>query len=303
MSEALFVNVERKPQAIDLWTGLTHRWTAAGKTFELSNWRTGIFLGKGGVEGLGTPPQIRHISEAPGRPGTRYRGQRELERPVFWPIHIYSDISSEHWLSLDREFWDTMDPQITGVWSVQAPGRKPRYLNCRFINDGGQAYEVDPSSLGWAVYGVSLVAEDPYWYEDLITKSFYMGVDEVDFIPVGGAPDFHITAGASLTNSEVTNPGDVEAWPVWTIRGPGSNISIIVDGAELALIPALAANDVVVIDTWRQTVMKNGVRVRGLLSKYDFAPIPPKGTSALDLTALGTGYIDVAFFPKYRRAW
>lgn len=58
-------------------------------------------------------------------------------------------------------------------------------------------------------------------------------------------------AGIPAVNPVITNTGDVEAWPVWTIRGPGRDVSLsnTTTGETLNMTVTLEEGDEVTIDT------------------------------------------------------
>ena len=71
----------------------------------------------------------------------------------------------------------------------------------------------------------------------------------------------------------VTNPGDVESYPVWTIKGPGDTVRLVnqTSGKILNLgANVLAAGQTLVIDTRPgvKTILLDGVNVFNWLDVY-----------------------------------
>lgn len=287
-----------------LFQGLRQTWTGwDGSEWVLSDPDSGVFLMPDGVVGLGVGPRERFVSRAAGVPGSRFRGGRELERPVSWPLHVFHDGSSQEWALRDRAFWRTMRAGKTGVWTVQQmPTGEARSLECRFVAVDDE-FGLDPVRAGWAEYTVALVAEDPYWRGAPIRRRFSAGSSE-DFISVAGPP-FTISEGSTIANATIDNPGDVDAWPVWTITGPTTAVTVGIGSSEIGVPGDLDADDVLVIDTdpRRQSATLNGVRQRGVLAPHDFAPIPAGGVSALSLSMVGSGAVTVEIVPRFERAW
>jgi hypothetical protein len=102
-------------------------------------------------------------------------------------------------------------------------------------------------------------APDPYWMAtSAVINTYTKGIASIFF------PFFPLV----LTNSDIfsdatiDNPGDVEAWPVWRINGPGSDpgLANLTTGKTLTLTVTLAAGDYVEIDTrpGYKTVKLNG---------------------------------------------
>lgn len=264
----------------------------------------GVFLTADGVVGLGTGPGDRFFQASPGVAGSRYTGARAAERPVVWPLEVYSEASSVGFVELDRAFWRTLRRDRTGLWSVQqAPTGETRTLECRFVSVD-DSFAVDPALAGTADYVVQLVAEDPYWRGAPVRREFTAGSTS-PFVPVEGGPSFTISDASTIANATIDNPGDVDAWPVWTVYGPTTDVTVGIGTALVGIPGDLDADDVLVIDTdpRRQSATLNGVRQRGVLAPHDFAPIPAGGISALSLTMVGTGRVTVEITPRFERAW
>lgn len=365
------------PVAVDPWRGYRVVWEGwDGSSWELSDPASPVFMRKGGVEGLSMPAHQAWTSSSPAVHGQYYRGHVVEPRKVFWPVFVYSDLSSEDWVAVDRAWWRSLHPGAYGTWRVG-----DRSLSCRFVDDGNHAYDVDPSFRGWASYGVSLVADDPFWrgspvrrtwaqseakgfyavspvtftvatdvvgatahglavgtavrFRDLVgvtgitaDTTYYVagtvaadsfqvaatsggavidltGVDGSGFLAVQGAPLLRIASGSQLSSAVMTNEGDVEAWPVWTITGPLTSVTVGVDGRTVQWNVALVASDILVIDTdpTVQSAWKNGVDVTSQLGTADFAPIPAGQDRPLSLAMSGTGSVEASITPRYYRAF
>lgn len=284
--------------------GLVQKWTGwDGSVWEVSNPAGGVFFEADGVVGLGDGPADRFFSTSPAVAGSRFRGSRNLERPVVWQVGVFSDVSSQAWIDLTRAFRNTLHRQRPGVWMVTQPSGESRTLACRFT-DSPDSLGVDPVRLGWGSWTVNLVAEDPYWQGAPIRRTFAAS-EPADFFPEGGGPPFTISEGSTLASATINNPGDVDAWPVWTVNGPTTAVSLGVGDASIGIPGDLDEGDVLVIDTdpRRQSATLNGARVRGVLSPHDFAPIPAGGMSDLTLTIVGDGSVECVIVPRYERAW
>jgi len=283
------------------WTGQDgSEWDMMGSS--------GIYLGMG-VRGLTMPPVDRFVSTSPALAGSRWRGARTLERDVFWPLLMWSDEGSEAWVQHDRAFWSTMRPDTTGVWTVRQPNGLARSLRCRYVDDSDHATEIDPTGSGWEVYGIHLVAEQPYWEGDPVTRTWTNDA----FVPFFGgsagakAPSFFISSGSSLVSATVSNPGDVDAYPVYTVTGPVDSVSVGYAGNTVSL-GAVPAGQQRIIDTRpdRLTVTDaNGVDKWSELTgdpQFD-APIPPGESVPLSLSMVGSGTVSLTLTPLYYRAW
>lgn len=121
----------------------------------------------------------------------------------------------------------------------------------------------------------------------------------------GLAPRFYLLEPSGGTTGTLVNEGDVEAWPVWTVRGPSEAFTAGVGGNLIAGPIIVPAGQALVIDTdpLAQTVLLNGVNVWRQLTSADFAPIPPDGSVLAAVTVTGQGSIEATVRPQYRRAF
>lgn len=299
---------ERAP-IVSTWTG----WD--GSVWTLTNPDTGLFL-MPGVRGLGMGPHDQFKDVAPGLAGSLFTGFRATERPVFWPAMLFEDTSSEAWVLRDRAFRRTMRPGETGVWTVASSPGTTRTLRCRYVSGMDESYEIDPVQAGWITYGINLVAdEDPFWRGEPIQQS-WTAAEPVNFFDPDGDPLFHIS-GASADTAKLTNPGDIDAWPVWVIDGPMTTANLGI-GSTLIEVPfAVAAGERLVIDSspTEQVAILGDVdpeNPTGVLSPADvtddlgavgFTEIPADGTTDLTITAVGSGTVSVRIVPGYWGAW
>lgn len=263
---------------------------------------SGVALTNGGLRGFGPPPITRYTSSSPAVSGSTFRGFIANEREVFWPLLVYSPKSSEEWLQHDERLWRSLRPDRWGRWTVTPPGRDPRFLDLRFVDDGNQAYERDPVKAGWQLYGLNLVAEQPYW-QGPRQEARFSNVTQVATFP---GPPFIFTEGGSTQRASIANPGDVDAYPTHRITGPTTSVTVGV-GSSVTVIPfAVASGQTVTIDTdpRRQTAVdSSGVDRIGLLTQVAFPPVPPGASVPLTVDIAGAGSVTTYLDPLYFRAW
>jgi hypothetical protein len=151
---------------------------------------------------------------------------------------------------------------------------------------------------------VTLIADDPFWTGESVRRVWAQSEDVDAFAPV---PDvvLNVSSASKLASAAMTNQGDLEAWPVWTVKGPVTSVTVGVDGRTVQWNVALTADDILVIDTdpTIQSAWLNGVDVTSQLGTADFAPIPAGDELPLSLTMAGTGSVEAAITPRYFRAW
>ena len=225
---------------------------------------------------------------------------------MFWPLRVYHPAGSQEWLDYDAAFWRTMHPDHTGVWTITQPNGESRSLRLRCVDDGQQAFDTDPALLGWARYGVTLVAEQPYWEGDPVTRAWKVGTPVSFFGSGPGGPPFTISPGSTLSKATIDNPGDIDAWPVWTIYGPTNSVTVGVNGRTVLVPFPVADGGLLTIDTRpsAQTAIDgNGGEWTSQLGSFNFAPVPAGKAVSLSLAMSGSGLVQASLTPLFLRAW
>lgn len=276
------------------------------------------------------PPTERVVVTSPARPGSRHEGSITSEREVFWPVKMFHGDGSLAWVERDRAFRRTLDPDKPGVWSVTQPSGETRRLTCYFDNEGSQAFDTIPSLIGWARYGLYLVAEQPFWVGEPVVKAF-----SGDTVPPAFFPDpastsgeiVNIAPGYSVSTATMDNPGDVESYPRWYIEGPITAATVGVGGVVINIPFAIPAGQTLIIESDPDLIgatlydiaasgldKKPSERVIGVdlinpmdktpaLGEADFAPIPSGKAVPLSLTISGAGKVEALLPTLWRAAW
>lgn len=236
-------------------------------------------------------PAIQVIEqEVPLQPGARIRLVKTPSRPIKIPLLVRA--SSESVLATTRRTIEfALNPlRGPGTLQIQANDGTTRQMTC-YCEAGREGDEADTvRGPGWVVLPLQFRALDPYFY-DLANTS----VTQTTF-------------PATFTQ---TNNGDEQAWPIWTITGPGTNPSITNNTTGKVLnFPAYAllASQVLTIDT-RPTgaTAKTITRENGsnqfsqLASTASLWPLVTGGNS-ITITMTGTtGASQVQL--QYKQAW
>lgn len=285
------------------WPGLSMRWIGWDDTvWDLTSGISGLAL-MPGLRGIHMPPTKHYKDNYPTLHGARWRGYNIEQREVFWPIQIFNDYGSQEWLNHDKKFWRTMSPHKTGVWEVIQPNGTVRSLRLRYRDDGQYSFDLDPAIVGWNNYGLMFDAEQPFWTEPEVTRSF-RSTSPAQFFSPGGAV-VNITAGSTISSATLFNPGDEKTYPVWELEGPITSATISLDGNVISVPFAVPTGQKLTIDTNPETLMAtmNGVDMTPQLGTAQFFPLPVGDVSSLALTVVGSGNISVRFTPLYYRAW
>ncbi|KAH1283708.1 hypothetical protein KXX11_003298, partial [Aspergillus fumigatus] len=116
-----------------------------------------------------------------------------------------------------------------------------------------------------------------------------------------------LTPGVGSGWDNLSNKGDVPAWPVIRVEGPLESWSVQIDGLRVSSDYPVEEFDWITIDTdpRKQSALLNGFEdVMDRLKEWEFAPIPPGGSKSVNIEMVGLGAIVVSitlFTPDYRR--
>lgn len=285
MSFVRFGTAIRTPLPVpqSMWFGTEH-WLEAwnGDKFDLTDFsgRSGVFITRDGLRGMGMPPLARWTTESPATPGEVWRGHRVKARDVLLPLHIYCETGTNDYIDWEERLFDALEPTHTFQWHVRTK-RSHRVLTCRFRDDSDHQETFDTPLRGWDNYAISAVAEDPFWYAaDPVTETWTNDAGRPFFGGVEGGygPPFHLTTGKRMGAAVIRNRGKVAAWPTWRISGPATTATISVDGVSIDMRHTIAEGDWVTIDTQpshRGLFDSTGTFVPGGLARAQFGSVPP----------------------------
>lgn len=274
-------------------------------------WR-GVLLGSGtsygwsNLDGWLDLPGMRIGDQArPGRHGA-YAGQQLAdERVITWDATMYPATAS---------FAAAVDVlrRVTAV--EEAPDEEPLVIrlsgtawlvNARVTR---RRLPVDRRYNAQAVpVVVQWVATDPRLYSPQLQTSGAVG------LPSPGAGGlvfplvFPLTFGTGQAggNFSLVNTGTVTTWPTFRIDGPvtGPVVTNVTTGQQLQFDPAfaVAAGQVLLVDTDTRTVTLQGVNRRSSLWVADWFGLPPGVTTSLKFTAAG-GFTAGTLTAQWRHA-
>lgn len=218
--------------------------------FNAANLSDGAYLWLAGGAGFYAPPASIITQQVPMQPEVREKYVQVQPATVTLPLLVRGATEA----ALDaarRALLDALDPERgLGTLRHTANDGALRDLFCRCV--GGLQGDESESGRGpgWWLATLSLLADDPFWYDTNYTQlSFAAGS------PVGifDQPMLPIKLSSSGISSAFTveNDGQAPAWPLWTLQGPGSAITLTntTTGDVLALSVALSAGQSVTIDT------------------------------------------------------
>jgi hypothetical protein len=167
-----------------------------------------------------------------------------------------------------------------------------RELTARYSGGLELAESSEQGGRVWQKFVLTLIAHDPFWRAaDQVAQSWAMADPDLAFFPFF---PLHLSASAVLGASSIDNPGDVSAWPLWTVRGPADELRLTntTTGAVLNWTGSLAAGQEMVIDTRlgaKSVTDDSGAnRYSGLVAGSSLWALEP-GVNDVELTVAGAG--------------
>jgi hypothetical protein len=203
--------------------------------------------GIGGIEGLATSMQTIPLLDGTAVPNIYIPqpGSIALSILIGRPA---SDNEDDYYTLLDRvarAFYNRRNElPVPGYVQIQRPDGTTRRIAV-YTTSGLNTPEVAVSS--HTVYSFTLQTPDPYW-QDLVPQQLVFNIGSA----VGILPLLPISlAGATIIgNNTIMNGGNAQAWPVWTITGPGTpTMRNVTSNKQWSLNTAIPAGHVVQIVT------------------------------------------------------
>lgn len=270
----------------------------------------GVWLNK--AVGLHLPAFTQQTEKAARRPGRRYRGSSFGARKLDLKIGVGDRLDKPsqrigwQWRELDAAFWASVSPEHLSRFYVVTETGGYRWVDCRLDEAPDPGMAKDPARDGLDLYDLTLTADSPWWQGFPETATFtpdasasraYYGPYPLDY-----------SASSTLAGTTVRNPGDLEAWPVWFLTGPGVWTAGV--GTHRTVFPLMAAGEQRIVDT-DPMVLTNvdgtGQNRWPSMGVHDFTQaVAPGGQADLSVSVAGNGpgsQATVVLTPQYRRAW
>jgi len=229
---------------------ITAEWIAPyGTVLPLSRPKRNWFTTKG-IGGWGAVP-VSRVDDPSARGGVVTRHVRDEPRSITWPLHVWGNTSDEFVARMREVVWAFTQTKMygPGVLRVSRPDGSAREISAYYEDGlGGDVGQ------GWLSANpvLTLFCPNGFWQATTtttVTRSY--GVS-VPFL----APYPTVSSSQVLGNTQITNPGDADAWPTWLITGPASSIEATssTTGESFEITYALDAGDTIAITTDPPTV-------------------------------------------------
>lgn len=230
----------------------------AGATTKFNDWANGWVL-QPGAKGLDMPTYAFSQDESPGIDGYAIRQVRAGGKEIALPIAFWADDSRAAYLTRRRTLIRSLNPKrgLGTLTVTQADGSARTIAACYSAGLEGDE-SLDAAGARWCMGVLTFACPSPFWLGAEVTTEWRTAVTG-SFFPV-----LPLVVGNSQVLGSVTvdNDGDDTAFPVWTVTGPATAISLtnVTTGEVLVLSHTITIGDTVVIDTRerQQTALLNG---------------------------------------------
>jgi hypothetical protein len=246
----------------------------------------GEFVMTAGLTGLGIPQSIVRIDDSASDGGTwRFtkRGIREMDIPVVVFGATRDDVETNlrrlSNLLHDRSGGTTLRASYdTGeVWELP----DGHYVA------GAESIRGDDSGLHWCRWVLTMQFANPFWVrQQAQSLSLGAGVTGRSLIP--DLAEMRISSSQAIGALSVENIGDVDAYPVWSFRGPMDSVTVTAaDGSAFSYDVAIPLGTTITVDTIAGTVKnQSGTNLYANLGVSPKMFPFPAGTSTVSVVAV-----------------
>lgn len=170
------------------------------------------------------PPIQFQSDPVPGQPGEYFREVEFGVHEFVLPFDVIGT-SEADLRSQIRVAMSALNPKRgVGKLRVTSPIGDEREINCRVSAGLGLSEALgEHSGPTWQRFPASFIAHDPFWYDVSPTTKNFTITSTPNFFPLFPV---RLVASQIVAYETVTNTGDEEAWPIWTITGPGSVVKL-----------------------------------------------------------------------------
>jgi hypothetical protein len=259
-----------------------------------------------GWTGFDLPPVATFLDPSPSLPGAMYQGSHDDVRPLFVPIYTTGRDRAEA-VAYRRRFLVSIHhsrgPALFSMTETNGTTRTIRGI----YQGGGEGDEGETSAgLHWALYGLTFQAiDDPYWHGQQEKGGPWHIAAPVAFFPLAPAL-FRLSGSQVLGATNIVNKGDVDAYPLWTLKGPATELTLQLGERVFTITPNLLEGESLTINTdpTAQTITDGtGANRWGDVDDdlFELWALPP-GTSTATVSVTGgtsATELDMVYTPRY----
>lgn len=215
------------------------------------------------VSGLDLAPFEPNVDDLDGQHGGSVYVKYSLPRTIIIDGALYTDPLTIE-TTIDRLITNYLPDDVNQPFYFKHPG-----VNLRYCLAKGTKFQCDTDTLrriGSGSMQIQLICEDPRKY-----------IDNADQVMVAN------------TNYTPLNPGNVNTYPVYTIVGAFTTITLTnnTQAKSVVLTTTRIAGDITVVDFKTRTVTINGVQSSNVITTANWWDIPAGGGQTVKYTVTG----------------
>ena len=205
-----------------------------------------------GMLGFGIPPTQVRIAES-ATDGGLWRNTKRGVRDIDLPITIFGADRAEVEENLRRLAKLTQDR--LGATILNAVYTDATTLTMAVHYTGGAESQWGESEgQTWCQWVMSFQAPDPFW-ESTTVESFSVTSGNTGRGLLPQLTKLRVTSSQAIGTVEIDNTGDVAAFPIWSIRGPVTNLVISNGTQSFGLSVPVLLGETITINTELGTVV------------------------------------------------
>lgn len=254
-----------------------------GDTIELAD--GGDYVLGSGLTGFGIPATSVRIDESAGNGGTWRHTKRGI-RDVDLPLIVFGsdrDNVEQKLRRLARLLQDSSGP--TRIVASYDNGDE-LFLEAHYVG-GAETQFGEDAGLTFCRWVVQMQAPQPFW-ESANSQSFTISGGNTGRGLLPQLTKLKVSSSQALGTVQVSSSADVEVFPVWTIRGPISNLVVSNGVQSFGFNATLNAGESVTIDTETGLVTgDNGANRYSILSPAPKLFSFPAGITIIQVNGTG----------------
>lgn len=209
---------------------------------------SGLFRRLPGARGFGIPPTFVSMVEGAGE-GSRHRFTRKGARDLDVPILIMGDTRAEVFAA-QRRLSNALRFR-SGVAPARlyfTAGDGVDYSTAVHYVAGAETQFGDNAGETFTKWLLTLRCPDPFWTaQDAVSIPPLQVSSATTFLPY--LASLNVASSQVIGSILVENPGDVDSYPVWMIRGPGDSATLTRQDGQAFSLGAILASETITVDT------------------------------------------------------
>ena len=242
------------------------------------------FLKLEGRTGFGIAPTSLVLTEG-SIEGSKWRRTRRGSRTIDLPLAVFGADRADVEIKLRLLAKTLSDRRSIARIVATYPDGARVYTKIHYSGGLDPQYGPggDTQGQGLCRIVLTLVAPGPYWTDERPVQYAVTAQNQGRSI-IPNLAELRVSSSQALGTLAVANPGDVDAYPVWTIRGPGNGFTASLGTLGIVYLESIAVGETITIDAVRKTATSSltGDAYTALDIAPKFFAIPP-GSSNVDV--------------------